>query len=254
MRYQLFFQYGNCLVKHLIGYGFLLTLLLICGVGSILGQSDNYHTITGRVIDDQGRPFANAGICLEPAKYTSTAFDRFIECADSEADGRFTIKKARSESTINQTQLLFVSVDNNSARTVIDPPFDLIRSYDRSFNGKPVKLDDKNLTDVGDVKVQFWFGQINLKFSKTSANQIDWPHIWLKVLHRNGRVAYFSTLSKNSINKYVKNDGSELSISLPQGKWKVEIVEFDTRRVIAESSYIEVPRNGNKDVLMKSKR
>ena len=150
---------------------FLLVLLVTFQL-NIAGQNDDLYTVKGRVIDDRGLPLADVGICVEPVVDRSTAFDSFTECVGTVSDGRFGISKFKNEFTIGQNQFLFVYAGTSSTvLTTIDPPFVWIRRYDKAFNGKLIRFGSKSVIDLGDVKVQFWFGQANLDFSQFKSDR-----------------------------------------------------------------------------------
>ena len=233
---------------------FIFVVLAIAWTGIIHAQDEGYYITKGRVVDRNGNGFPDAGICLEPVVYESQAFDRFVECIGTDSDGRFAIKKIKNESTIGKRYFLFVSVDGTDALSTITPPFDLVRHFDKSFDGREIVLGSKSLIDVGDVSVQFWYGAVTLDFSrsefKDSKKGIDWPSASLRILNQAGNVSFFSTLSKDDIARYVKYNGFKLSIALPEGKWKVEIRASSGKRLVAYSSYFFVKRNSERSVKM----
>ena len=198
---------------------------------------------------ENGKPNSDAGIIVEPAKYNSKQFDRFIEGIGTDAEGRFTKKIVKNKFTLGENYFLFVTLDTNlDALQIIDPPFDRIRKYDKAFNGKLIKFGNEKLIDVGDVKIQFWYGQANLNFAdyfkKKNIDPIErgWRGLYIQVRNARGYRVYTSTLSISDIQKYVDQANSKIRISLPEGKWKVEILEDYQYPKIGESAYFEIKK------------
>ena len=206
------------------------------------GQDSDNYTVLGRVVDEKGKPLSDAGICVEPVVDNPTDFDSFIRCIGTEVDGRFSIKKFRNEYTIGKEHFLYVYADNTGVQVMsaINPPFRSIKQYDKTFEGKRLIFGAERVIDVGDVRVQFWFGQASLKFSEYSVGKrnkpIDWSRINLKIRNKDGRTVEFGTLSKYKQKTYIRNNGTELDISLPEGRWKVEIIEFAGCKLITAVS------------------
>lgn len=243
-------------MNNLIKFVFLLILtagsFVIISAQKPSMPTEQYYTITGRVVDENGKPNSDAGIIVEPVKYTSKQFDRFIEGVDTDAEGRFTKQIIKNEFTVGRNYFLFVTVDTNlNAVTTVDPPFDWIRKYDKTYNGKLIKLGKEKLIDVGDVKVQFWYGQANLNFAdyfkkkNINSQERGGRGLYIQVRNAKGYRVYASTLSISGIQKYVDQENSKVRISLPEGKWKIEILEDYPTPKIAESSYFEI-RKGEK--------
>jgi hypothetical protein len=225
-----------------------LTILILIGNVAIYGQNKDSYLITGRVISENGKANSTAGICIEPVMHNSTQFDRFIICTDTDDNGRFTKQINKNKYTVGQNYFLFVTADTNfKALTTIAPPFDLIRKYDKTFNGKLIKLGNQNLIDVGDVRAQFWYGQANLsflEFKKAKKNKdIDWGSIILQIKDKKGHIGFASTLSKSDLTEYIDQEKSELKISLPKGSWKVEILNSFEGPKLAESSYFVIKKD-----------
>ena len=233
----------------------ILLVFIIAASGAVHAQDDGYYTITGRVVDRDGNGFADAGICLEPGVYESKAFDRFVECIGTDPDGRFAFKRTKDESTTGKDYFLFVSVDNSDGLSTMTPPFDLVRRFDKSFDGKLVKLGSQDVIDLGDVGVQFWYGAAALTFSPRSKESVDWPNAWVRILNKNGNVVHLASLSREDVRKCVKNDGSRLDVALPEGRWKVEILTSpDSRGPVAYTPYFDIKRDAKHNATLKFKQ
>ena len=192
-------------------------------------------------------------LCCFASICAQNSYQYEIEGESTNTEGRFNFIYNKKKVAPEDKHFLFVSIDNTKdALTTIYPPFDWVRQYDKSFDGKLVRFGSKDRIDVGDVKVQFWYGQADLSFSKTAANKIKWSQIYLKIRNKNGHMVYFSSLNQENIKRYIKNNGTEVAISLPEGRWKVEIIEFDTRRILAQSPYFRITRNSKPDIVMRN--
>ena len=226
----------------------LSAVLIIGGCGLIYGQNDDIYTVKGRVIDDKGNPFPHAGVRVAPVKYNTVAFDNIsMDFIETDSRGAFQIKEYKNEFTKGKRFFLFVLAgDASDALITISPPFVWIRRYDKAFNGKLIRFGFKSVIDVGDVKVQFWFGRANLEFSKFKLkrrlSKIDWDGLYLRIRNRNGFRIYEKSLSQDDIyvKKYIDNTKSVLKISLPEGRWKVETIWND--KVLGQSSYFIIHR------------
>lgn len=214
-------------------------------------DDDDYYTIKGRVVDSVGKPINNASVGIAPVVFDSHYFDttglqRFVKTGNG---GLFCVREYRNEFTIGRSYYLFVSVDNNvEARRILKPPFGGVREYDRSFDGKLVQLGAVSVIDVGDVSVQFWYGQANLDFipykKAEKLGAINWNGLYLQIRNEFGDLVYLGSLSQDDIDektKYLSKSRSELRISLPEGRWKAEAVWDDM--VLAESAYFQIKRD-----------
>ena len=233
----------------IVGISFQIALILFSFV-TAYGQNEDYYTITGRVVNENGKPNSDAGVWVEPVVYNSKQFDRFIEGVGTDIEGRFTKKIVKNKFTSNRDYFLFVTVDTNlDALTTVAPPFVRVREHDKTYDGKFIKLGNKDLIDVGDVKVQFWYGQANLNFAdyfkKKNINPSErgWRGLYIQVRNAKGYLVYASTLSISDIQKYVDQANSKVKISLPEGKWKIEILEEYPAPKIAESSYFVIKKD-----------
>lgn len=137
--------------------------------------------------------------------------------------------------------------DDSEALTALRPPFDLLRRYDKSFNGRLVTFGSKDLVDLGDVPVQFRYGTATLK----STNRIPWHEVYLRVKDKQGHIVCFMSLTENDIDSYVTKSGSELKISLPQGRWRVDFVSWNSRKVFAQGRLFNLRERQNLNVLMR---
>ena len=234
-----------------------VTLMLLSGlclgvfVSSADAQGSDEYEVIGRVVNDKGEPVSTAGVYLEPASYKANSFERFVEIADIGPDGKFkfSLNKTKAKDQ-GDFELFVMDGDTEGFWITISPPYDALKRYSSHFNGKRVTLGDKDRIDVGDVKVQFWYGNVKLSF----ARPMDWENIFLRIRDLTGHVAYYSSLSRNDVAEYVKKSGLELNISLPEGKWIADIVNDDATKVFSESSTFEISKGKTATVRMQNSR
>ena len=212
-----------------------------------VSQDASEFIIVGRVVDGNGRPFTDVDIFLEPIVYRSKAFDRFIEPAEQKPDGSFRIIRYKTKAARSDGDFLFVSADKTGdAMDTVRPPFDWTRRYDHSFNGKLVRYGKDDIIDVGDVQVQFWYGKVVLR----PVPKIAWEDAYLRIREARGHIVFFQSFSKDELERYIVNDRTKLMISLPEGKWRVELVNYTRRQIFATSGFFTVSRNQTADVRM----
>lgn len=219
--------------------------VLFFGCLAVVAQTSRSHyLIRGRIVDEQGKPRSGAGVCLEPTFKKSSTFEIFIECVRTSADGIFSVNREKSEKGIQQSLFVYVHAKPGTL-PLVDAPFDEIRRVDKSFEGVPVKLGSRQLVDLGDLRVQFFFGSATLKLPWASEQPIDWLRTYIQVETKQGHLARFRTLSVESVKKYVSGDGTSVDVSLPIGEWKIKLVEMSTGRKLAESELFRITKTGH---------
>jgi len=225
-----------------------LSILVTCI--SVYSQQADMYLVAGRVLDDNGRPLPNAGVCIEPTVFTAQGFDRFIECVGTSNDGTFHIQKSRNALTEGTQYSLFVYSDTTpDALLPVRPPYDGLRKLEPSFEGIPLKLSTQTLVNLGDVRVKFRYGTTTLKLTWEKAKRFNWLTTFVKVRTENGNVAVATTLSLKDVRSYVRK--SELRVSLPVGNWKIELIDMDSDKKIAESELFSIKVEHNKPVLIR---
>jgi hypothetical protein len=220
-------------------------VLILFGSDNGFSQTDRY-VIKGRVVDTDGQGVMHAGICLEPVEI-STAFDNFVECVGSGPDGTFKLEKIRNEFTDVAKQELYIyfGTSGDTLETIV-PPFYGLQRFDKKFHGAPLVFGQESLIDIGDVTIQFWYGQVNLDFSRYKASKglatIDWEGLYLRIRTSRGKIVYGNTLSHDDIYEHSYIDRAEdlLKLSIPEGRWKIEVLWKGGVR--AASPFFEVSR------------
>ena len=225
-------------------YVIFLTLLLLFLLTStaIFSQVIEY-TVKGRVVDENGLPQIKAGINLSPNNYV------FPEGIFIDENGRFSIKQTHKKGTIWHLYITDGLSYSKNERELIGSPFlGTIRKNPR-FIGKPIKFGDQPIIDVGDVKVQFWMVDVNMKILKNGQNltEQDWNDLWCDLKDNQGRFIIGSTVGQN-IKRDVDQVNSILKLSLPEGTWKLEFHKFDWKRsknlvkIIGKTTYFVIDR------------
>jgi hypothetical protein len=245
-----------------------LGILTFCSsvfVTGICGQGSNEHRIIGRVVTEAGEPLPGAEVLVQPRAYVPVSFERFVGAEVSDENGKFSVRArvSRTKEDLiiesDRNQQLIVWIDNNlEAFSPLTPPFDLLRKYDRRFNGRPITLGSNKVIVVGDIRPQFWYGQLDLRISEKAfpkgPAEIKWNDVYLRIRNGTGKTVHYSTMSNNDIEKYVKSNGLLLRLSLPEGKWKVEIVDSNSRKTMFESPLTDIVRDQTRSVAMSGDR
>jgi hypothetical protein len=217
-----------------------LLIVLLLGVDADLyAQSTDQYKVVGTVVDANGQPYLDASVFLEPIEYLSTSFERFITGDGPDQSGRFEIVRNKTKVQPGQSALLFVVADESTdALSTIRPPFDAVRRFDKSFDGIKITYGSSNLIDVGRVNVRFWFGQAKIK----TYTRVPWSETYLRIRDPKGNTVYFQSLSAANIARYVRRDKSELSISLPEGRWRVELLSWNGKLIFGRSNLFRIVR------------
>ncbi len=190
-------------------------------------------SVVGRVTDSHGRPISHVDVYLEPANFVADGFDRLIESSVTGDDGRFVIKRNKEKGMSTRRWMLYVSLDRTVGTvSFLTPPFDMLRRYDKSFDGRPLEITGKELVNVGDLRVQFFYSKLTvdlsaLKRASASGRGYDlfWNKIYFRILNKKGHLAEESSLSDNDVRAQLGGDDSLLNISLPNGAWKIQVLQ-----------------------------
>jgi hypothetical protein len=220
---------------------------------SVSAQDDNY-LIKGRVVSSKGQPVGNADICFEPV-VRSSEYDGFIGCVGSAGDGTFEIEKSKNEFNKSRKYELYVYFGTSKDRLgTIEPPYYGLQRYDAKFHGLSFVLGRARVLNVGDVPVQFWYGQVDLDLSRTKAAThrptIDWDRLVLQIRTAAGKLIYSSTLSHNDVyvESFIDRNRGVLKVSLPEGAWKVEVLWND--KVRGTNNRVNVARGHLTNVIL----
>lgn len=231
-----------------------IIFFVLFGTCFTFAQDAEIYTITGRVVDDFGKPISEATATIAPVTDKTECFDCISEVKDfTETDGKFTLKIYRKK-LASAEHFLWITVDEGrDFLGTLDAPFYFLRKQDISFNGKLVILGKNKKIDIGDVKVQIRYGKAVLDFSsyftksKINKDTWDWGDFFINIITaKKAKSVHFSGISQEQIRRYVDKTTSKLKISIPEGKWKIEIVRgypIQNLRKYAETDYFEIRHN-----------
>jgi hypothetical protein len=222
-------------------------LILILSLSENGYSQEEEYMIKGKVVDDDGRPLSHAGVCVEPMIRT-TAFDLFTECVGSAGDGTFRIKKIRNYVTDDRNQELWVYYGTSGlALSDFTPPFYGLQRYDKKFRGVPLTVGRESQIELGSVKVQFWYRDVILDFSRYKASMglqtLDWDRLSLRIKDEHGHIGDEGGFSHEDIYErpYIDRDHNVLRLSVPEGRWKIEAIWKG--KVRASTRYFDVRRS-----------
>jgi hypothetical protein len=209
----------------------LLCLAMILLSGRYVCSQSSYQ-VTGKVVDNDGTPIAGATVYVEPERYPEL-WERRIEPVITDASGLFSKVIAKNGRTFGQTFRVFVLLEDGDGIETVFAPFDTLRGLPR-FRGVAVVLRDKDVINLGNLPVRFRFQTISVNYSKCSCD-IDWSNIYMRI-RKGSEVAYFGSISKSDIQRYVDREKKRISLTLPVGAWKLEIVDSGPRPTIVAST------------------
>lgn len=226
---------------------FTIFSLIICLLFQInlFSQEGSYteYLIKGRVIDENNQPLPNVFIDIISLIVYGT-----YETYQTDADGRFSvIKRVKKGNTL----YLYVSGGKITGRTLIDAPFQNLNKFNQHFVGQPIIFGEETVIDVGDVKVQFWFADVNIRFRHNQKNlsRKQWESLWMVLKDENGKSVWEETVGP-TLKKEVDLTKSEIKLAFPEGKWKLEFQKFDWKTaevvdstVIGETPYFVIDKN-----------
>jgi len=195
-------------------------LLLVCvGIlGGVHAQSTRTYNFVGTVVDNRGEPLAGADVTIISSPNMNP-----IPHSKSGPDGRFSLTYWMKPAEKWQ---IFVSAGDLGWSPIYEL-FDVLPKYDASFVGRPlVVTTDQEIIDVGAVPVQFWFEKVKIPLSTEGRNltKEEWIEIWCSVLNKDGKVIGESSLRGQLEDVDLQN--STLSVSLPEGQWRLQFQKF----------------------------
>jgi|SRR5215831_5026084 len=200
---------------------FLLFIAGVC-VQITLAQQIT-KVISGRVIDSNGGPVANASVSLYSqafAKDRAQGLDRIIPVLETDIDGRFRFSQLLAS---NSQLTLYVTtrVPPNSDAPLRPPFLDL--SGASLFSGVPIQVGGKSEIDVGDVPIKIHYKTLIVRMRDSSEMNVlkarDDRLLWLRVRDLHGDVVAWGAVSEKAINQ----DESLMSLALPQGVWDLDV-------------------------------
>lgn len=192
-----------------------LALFLMLGTAQTAPQQEYYYGVTGKVIDEHGQPVAGAYIVVDAGPGGDIVL--FTE-ADSQGKFRFEERASllKEERTIYITGPRF-----STASDPVRPPFDMLpHSSDEKYSGQKISIKKNGEIDVGDVRVQVYYGLIELVLHSskdaplTRAEKKKWRRAWLRLRNEHGDFIIDGSFPR---------DAPDLKVALPEGTWRLEI-------------------------------
>ncbi len=200
-------------------------MILVANAQNVRGQ--NKWTVTGRIVDNCGKPVSDARIFTFPAgPVIGTRFDN--EVAD--ADGRFRYERESSVPGESETFLYITTPFPPNAHISGNfvPPFYAIRHVDRSFAGRAIRVKTNAELNLGDVPIQVYYGVVivylkNRKGEPMFTDAEDWEYIGIRIRDLQGKVVDERYFPPASVKEAVRENGAAIALALPEGAWRIEI-------------------------------
>ena len=113
------------------------------------------------MVDEKGNPIANAYVAMTDYKPPHNAFDWIILGDATDANGKFEISTYTKANEIETYQFVSSPVASN-AGSPINAPFTILHQQNPASRGKSITLKKDKDLDIGDIKIQVWFGLVEL--------------------------------------------------------------------------------------------
>ena len=205
---------------------FLLSIFLLSFSFAVSAQKRTECSVSGRVLDSSNKPVPKAHIILDSPP---TTWEDLIVSTNSDDSGNFSYPTSCPFPNGKLTLYVSspISFDNYTPFT---PPFTRTKELGERFAGQPVVNRKRGDINLGNVYVQVYFSTVVVRFADEVGNSLiknkeDWRSVWIRLRSGRRRVSETS-LSQKDIEKAVRVENSAISMSLPEGKWTVEI-SFD---------------------------
>lgn len=193
--------------------GFIIVLVTLqLSFVSIYGQ-DSQKLIRGTVVDASRKPVAEA-IVYYRSDFCSIAKNCVISkihTTKSDGDGTFEF---RSESIKEGTIWTSVGLEND-LYTPLEPT-----NFMPDVTGKQgsrFSLSKYNVTELGEVPLNFIYSELNLHLDKNNFTNFD-DNSWIRVRQSNGDI-----VAEEQFYGEVDSEKNNMTFFLPSGKWIIEI-------------------------------
>jgi hypothetical protein len=215
----------------------VLALFLLLVTGQTLQREEYKYAVRGRVIDDSGQPVARAYVVVDAGPGGDV-----IIYTEADAEGRFCFEErdtlAKHERTLYTTTPQFPR-----AYDVVHPPFDRYPSLTgQPYAGQKISIKKNGEIDVGDVRVQVYYGIIDLVLRSykdaplSAAEKRKWREPWLRIRNVRDEIIIESSFPTDIVDKAV-------AVALPEGTWRIEVSpDFNKRRWFALDNPVVVRR------------
>ncbi|HUQ33232.1 MAG TPA: ankyrin repeat domain-containing protein [Pyrinomonadaceae bacterium] len=201
---------------------FLLTLL--SAAAATAQDRPLYYSISGRVVDEEGKGVAGALVGMRvPEPQSPDAFHTTI----ADKDGRF--RAGDSARTRVDYATFWVSAPLTDAHAPVDFMFGSLSYLDSSFEGQKVTFGDDQLqVDLGDVRVQARYSKVEIRIldrtgSPLSRDSKDFDKLRLLIRDARGEVINEGGVAEAAKRK----DKSSIILALPQGTWEIAVSIFN---------------------------
>jgi hypothetical protein len=200
---------------------FLLTLLSAAAISA--QDRPLYYSISGRVVDEEGKGVAGALVGMRvPEPQSPDAFHMTI----TDKDGRF---RAGDSARIRVDYATYwVSAPLTDAHAPVDFMFGRLSYLDSSFEGQKVTFaDDQLQVDLGDVRVQARYSKVEIRILDRTGQPLspaskDFDNLRLIIRDARGEVIHEGGVAEAAKRK----DKSSIVLALPQGTWEIAIGIF----------------------------
>jgi hypothetical protein len=211
------------------------TLLIALAAGALLSGTAKaapndqlQHSLSGRVIDDRGKPVANAVVCAAfPQIPRKEQEPMFLE-QPTDASGFFRLNWRAA--LVPKSIRLFVTCQphfSTDSVVVFGAAFpEVLSATDSRYAGREVDLTRGPDYDLGDVPVQIRFGLLVVRLAGAKV-QVDPDHpseeTGLNVQIRNtiGDVVGGQYIPSEA----VRENGRAFALNLPEGRWVIEVAK-----------------------------
>lgn len=212
-------------------------LLLALLASPLLAQTTTHPVITGRVVDEQGQPVAQAQLLIvpPPQRRRKAIGHEMLFGTDTDEHGRFKFEDEYKWTT--SRRIMYISAPLRAdVYAPVTPPLEMIERIDPSFRGQPIVIKRNQATDLGDVKVQIHYGLVQLRLQNSAGgpllqNAEQWRNIRLRFRTARGEVVDGGLPSLNDIEKAVRIAESAITVAVPKGAWQIEVTYDDDQRV-----------------------
>lgn len=193
-----------------------LASFLLLVTGQTVQREEYKYAVRGRVIDDSGRPVAGAYVVVDAGPGGDV-----IVYTETDAEGRFYFEQ--SDSLTQHERSLYITTPLfRKACDPIRPPFDSFPNFtNQQHAGQKISIKKNGEIDVGDVRVQVYYGIIDLVLHSykgaplSPAEKRKWRRRpWLRVRNMQGDLIVDGSFPR---------DIGNMAVALPEGTWRIEI-------------------------------
>lgn len=202
---------------------FLLPLLFIL---NICGQTTHKFIVTGKIIDETGKPSENAGVTLDSRlsceKWRGWEDIRNNTSTDENGDFRIEVP----QSSTSHIEFLYVASPTKGLNPIF-PPF-LNDCHSISFAAPfPVLLEPEKEIDAGNLSIQIYYSPVTIylidKNNQSFLKNKDLSQIRIRYTDIKGRFAAEKTLDEDDLIDAVDTSLGSITTSMPEGTWQMEI-------------------------------